>query len=160
MGGNHSKFFWSPQIFVLSLGRLPMSLWTLPRLIPHASDMGSRPRECKRPFLHLHFFVERVFFCSLTYDYLVKVQPDGQSVPHHSYNHNETKIWYLLEFKRTSDVRPDYLEEKEEMTRKQCERFMDSLRKTKNSEWTFFPRTCGSLWLPLINLLLLTTSYQ
>jgi hypothetical protein len=28
-------------------------------------------------------------------------------------HHNKKKIWYLLEFMRTSDVRPHYLERKE-----------------------------------------------
>jgi hypothetical protein len=28
-------------------------------------------------------------------------------------HHNETKMWYLKDFKRTSDVRPDHLEEKD-----------------------------------------------
>jgi hypothetical protein len=49
-------------------------------------------------------------------------------------HHNEKKIWYLLEFKRTSDIRPDYLERKEDMTRKQYENFMDILRSPPESE--------------------------
>jgi hypothetical protein len=32
----------------------------------------------------------------------LRTRPDGIA------HHNEKKIWYLLEFKRTSDVRPDY----------------------------------------------------
>ena len=44
-------------------------------------------------------------------------------------HHNEKKTWYLLEFKRTSDFRPDYLERKEDMVSKQYENFMDILVK-------------------------------
>ncbi len=42
----------------------------------------------------------------------LRARPDGIT------HHNEKRIWYLLEFKRTSDVRPDYLERKEDMTYK------------------------------------------
>ena len=50
----------------------------------------------------------------------------------------EKKIRYLLEFKRTSDVRPDYLaleKSKEDMTSKQYKNFMDIVRKTKSPGW-------------------------
>ncbi len=39
----------------------------------------------------------------------LRTRPDGIA------HHNEKKIWYLLEFKRTSDVRPDYFETKKDM---------------------------------------------
>jgi hypothetical protein len=54
----------------------------------------------------------------------------SDGIPHHK----EKKIWYLLEFKRTSGVRPDYLaleKRKEDMTSKQYKNFMDIVRKTK-----------------------------
>jgi hypothetical protein len=51
-------------------------------------------------------------------------------------HHNETKMWYLKDFKRTSDVRPDHLEEKDSMSSKQYQNFMDILRKAKEPGWT------------------------
>ncbi len=39
-----------------------------------------------------------------------RTRPDGIA------HHHENKIWYLMEFKRTSDVLPDYLERKDKMT--------------------------------------------
>ena len=41
----------------------------------------------------------------------LRVHPDGVVV-----YHNEKRLWYLLEFKRTSDVRPDYPENLEKKT--------------------------------------------
>jgi hypothetical protein len=49
---------------------------------------------------------------------LFRTRPDG--IEHH----NENKIWYLMEFKHTSDVLPDYLERKDKMASKQYENFM------------------------------------
>jgi ribonuclease HI len=57
-------------------------------------------------------------------------RPDGIA------HHNENKIWYLMEFKRTSDILPDYLERKDKMASKQYENFMDILRKAKKPGWT------------------------
>jgi hypothetical protein len=51
-------------------------------------------------------------------------------------HHYENKIWYLMEFKHTSDVLPDYLERKDKMTSKQYENFMNILRKVKKPGWT------------------------
>ena len=59
-----------------------------------------------------------------------RTRPDGIA------HHNEDKIWYLMEFKRTSDVLPDYLERKDKMASKQYENFMNILRKAKNPGWT------------------------
>ncbi len=59
-----------------------------------------------------------------------RTRPDGIT------HHNENKIWYLMEFKHTSDVLPDYLERKDKMTSKQYENFMNILRKTKKTGWT------------------------
>jgi hypothetical protein len=42
----------------------------------------------------------------------------------------------LLEFKRTSDVRPGYLEKTEDKASKQYGNFIDILRKTNISGWT------------------------
>jgi len=41
-----------------------------------------------------------------------------------------------MEFKRTSDVLPDYLERKDKMASKQYENFMNILRKAKKPGWT------------------------
>ena len=41
-----------------------------------------------------------------------------------------------MEFKRTSDVLPDYMERKDKMASKQYENFMNILRKAKNPGWT------------------------
>jgi hypothetical protein len=41
-----------------------------------------------------------------------------------------------MEFKRTSDVLPDYLERKDKMASKQYETFMEILRKAKKTGWT------------------------
>ena len=60
----------------------------------------------------------------------LRTRPDGIA------HHNEKKILYLLEFKRTSDVRPDYFETKKDMTYKQYENLMNILRKAKNPGWT------------------------
>jgi hypothetical protein len=38
----------------------------------------------------------------------------------------QKKIWYLMEFKYTSDVLPDYLERKHIMTSKQYENFTEA----------------------------------
>jgi hypothetical protein len=43
---------------------------------------------------------------------------------------------YLMEFKRTSDVLPNYLEKKDNMSSKQYENFINVLRKAKNPGWT------------------------
>ena len=51
-------------------------------------------------------------------------------------HHNKKKIWYLMEFKRTSDVLPNYLEKKDNMSSKQYENFMNILRKAKDPGWT------------------------
>jgi hypothetical protein len=59
-----------------------------------------------------------------------RTRPDGIT------HHNDNKMWYLMEFKRTSDVLPDYLERKDEMTFKQYENFMNILRKAKKPGWT------------------------
>jgi hypothetical protein len=59
-----------------------------------------------------------------------RTRPDGIAY------HNENKIWYLMEFKRTSDVLPDYLERKDKMASKQYENFMNILRKAKKTGWT------------------------
>jgi hypothetical protein len=59
-----------------------------------------------------------------------RTRPDGIA------HHNENRIWYLMEFKRTSDVLPDYLERKDKMTSKQYENFMSILRKAKKPGWT------------------------
>jgi len=42
----------------------------------------------------------------------------------------------INEFKRTSDVRPDYLERKEDTAKKQYQSFMDILKKAKGTGWT------------------------
>jgi hypothetical protein len=60
------------------------------------------------------------------------LEPDRDGIAHH----NENKIWYLMEFKRTSDVVPDYLERKDKMASKQYENFMNILRKSKKPGWT------------------------
>ena len=60
----------------------------------------------------------------------LRARPDG--ITHHI----EKKIWYLLEFKRTSDIQPDYMETKENMALKQYENFMNTLRRAKNPGWT------------------------
>jgi hypothetical protein len=59
-----------------------------------------------------------------------RTRPDGIA------HHNENKIWYLMEFKHTSDVLPDYLERKDKMTFKQYENFLNILRKAKKPGWT------------------------
>ena len=59
-----------------------------------------------------------------------RTRPDGIAY------HNENKIWYLMEFKRTSDVLPDYLERKDKMALKQYENFLNILRKAKKPGWT------------------------
>jgi hypothetical protein len=59
-----------------------------------------------------------------------RTRPDGIA------HHNENKIWYLMEFKRTSDVLPDYLERKDKMSSKQYENFLNILRKAKKPGWT------------------------
>jgi hypothetical protein len=59
-----------------------------------------------------------------------RTRPDGIA------HHNKKKIWYLMEFKRTSDVLPNYLEKKDNMSSKQYENFMNMLRKAKNPDWT------------------------
>ena len=59
-----------------------------------------------------------------------RTRPDGIA------HHNENRIWYLMEFKHTSDVLPDYLERKDKMTSKQYENFMSILRKAKKPGWT------------------------
>jgi len=59
-----------------------------------------------------------------------RTRPDGIA------HHNEKKIWYLMEFKRTSDVLPDYLERKDKMASKQYETFMEILRRAKQTGWT------------------------
>jgi hypothetical protein len=59
-----------------------------------------------------------------------RTRPDGIA------HHNENRIWYLMEFKRTSDVLPDYLERKDKMASKQYESFMKILRKAKKPGWT------------------------
>ncbi len=59
-----------------------------------------------------------------------RTRPDGIA------HHNENRIWYLMEFKRTSDVLPDYLERKDKMASKQYENFMNILRKAKKTGWT------------------------
>jgi ribonuclease HI len=59
-----------------------------------------------------------------------RTRPDGIA------HHNEKRIWYLMEFKRTSDVLPDYLERKDKMASKQYETFMEILRKAKKPGWT------------------------
>jgi hypothetical protein len=59
-----------------------------------------------------------------------RTRPDGIA------HHNEKKIWYLMEFKRTSDVLPDYLERKDKMALKQYENFLNILRKAKKPGWT------------------------
>jgi hypothetical protein len=59
-----------------------------------------------------------------------RTRPDGIA------HHNEDKIWYLMEFKHTSDVLPDYLERKDKMSAKQYENFMNILRKAKKPGWT------------------------
>jgi hypothetical protein len=59
-----------------------------------------------------------------------RARPDGIT------HHNENRIWYLMEFKHTSDVLPDYLERKDSMTSKQYENFMNILRKAKKPGWT------------------------
>jgi len=59
-----------------------------------------------------------------------RTRPDGIA------HHNEKRIWYLMEFKHTSDVLPDYLERKDKMTSKQYENFMNILRKAKKPGWT------------------------
>ena len=41
-----------------------------------------------------------------------------------------------MEFKRTSDVLPDYLERKDKMASKQYENFMEILRRAKKPGWT------------------------
>ena len=60
----------------------------------------------------------------------LRTRPDG--VGHHT----EKKIWYLLEFKRTSDVQPDYMERKDSMTLKQYSNFMNIIRRAKTPGWT------------------------
>jgi hypothetical protein len=57
-----------------------------------------------------------------------RTRPDGIA------HHNEKRIWYLMEFKRTSDVLPDYLERKEKMAFKQYENFMNSSERPKNQD--------------------------
>ena len=59
-----------------------------------------------------------------------RTRPDGIA------HHNKKKIWYLMEFKHTSDVLPDYLERKDKMTSEQYENFMNILRKVKKPGWT------------------------
>jgi hypothetical protein len=59
-----------------------------------------------------------------------RTRPDGIA------HNNENRIWYLMEFKRTSDVLPDYLERKDKMASKQYENFMKILRKAKKPGWT------------------------
>jgi hypothetical protein len=59
-----------------------------------------------------------------------RTRPDGIA------HHNENKIWYLMEFKRTSDVLPDYLARKDVMASKQYENLMNILRKAKKTGWT------------------------
>jgi hypothetical protein len=59
-----------------------------------------------------------------------RTRPDGIA------HHNKKKIWYLMEFKHTSDVLPDYLERKDKMASKQYENLMNILRKAKNPGWT------------------------
>jgi hypothetical protein len=59
-----------------------------------------------------------------------RTRPDGIA------HHNEKKIWYLMEFKHTSDVLPDYLERKDKMAFKQYENFLNILRKAKKPGWT------------------------
>jgi hypothetical protein len=54
-----------------------------------------------------------------------RTRPDGIA------HHNEKRIWYFMEFKRTADVLPDYLERKDKMASKQYETFMEILRKAK-----------------------------
>lgn len=39
----------------------------------------------------------------------LRIRPDGMV------KDDKKKLWYLFEFKRTSDVRPDYTERKEDM---------------------------------------------
>jgi hypothetical protein len=59
-----------------------------------------------------------------------RVRPDGIA------HHNKKRMWYLMEFKHTSDVLPDYLERKDSMESKQYENFMNIFRKAKNPGWT------------------------
>jgi hypothetical protein len=63
-------------------------------------------------------------------EHFFRTRPDGIA------HHNENKIWYLMEFKRTSDVLLDYLERKDKMASKQYENFMNILRKVKKPGWT------------------------
>jgi hypothetical protein len=65
-----------------------------------------------------------------TKEHFFRTLPDGIA------HHNKKKIWYLMEFKRTTDVLPNYLERKHIMSSKQYENFMNILRKTKNLGWT------------------------
>jgi hypothetical protein len=52
-------------------------------------------------------------------------------------HHTEKRPWYLLEFKYTSDVRPDYLERKEVLFHGHPpESFMDIHQKSKGTIWT------------------------
>ena len=60
----------------------------------------------------------------------LRTRPDG--IAHHT----DKKLWYLLEFKRTSDIQPDYMEKKDSMTLKQYSNLMDIIRRTKNPGWT------------------------
>ncbi len=87
-------------------------------LTPEDEEMcgaAENPQAMKETKVREHFFRSR---------------PDGIA------HHNENKIWYLVEFKHTSDILPDYLERKDKMSSKQYENFMDILRKAKKPGWT------------------------
>ena len=59
----------------------------------------------------------------------LRTRPDGIA------HNKEKKTWFLLEFKRTSDVRTDYLERKEALANKQYDNFMSILRRAKGQGW-------------------------
>ena len=59
-----------------------------------------------------------------------RIRPDGIG------KHENKQLWYLFEFKRTSDVTHDYIKRKEDITNKKYESFMNILRKNQNTGWT------------------------